>query len=103
MGDEIEMTRRNTATNANPERNRRPRVQVNPLEEDAPPNGEPFDPLTILLPVTEAFLIIFGVIIAISCVLSLCTGILGLLRMYDIITERTLGQIFCKYVKLQPC
>ena len=49
--------RRNTASNANPERNRRPRVQVNPLEEDAPPNWEPFDPLTILLPVTDAVLI----------------------------------------------
>ena len=95
-------TRQNTASNANPERNRRPRVQVNPLEEDAPPNREPFDPLTILVPVTDAVLIIFGVVVAISCVLSLCTGILGLLRMYDIITEQTLGQIFCEYVKSHP-
>ena len=95
-------TRRNTASNANPERNRRPHVQVNPLEEDAPPIREPFDPLTILLPVTEAFLIIFGVIIAISCVLSLSTGILGLLRMYDIVSEKTLGAIFCKYVQYHP-
>ena len=102
MGDEIEMTRRNTATNANPERNRRPRVQVNPLEEDAPPNREPFDPLTILLPVTDAVLIIFGVIIAISCVLSLSTGILGLLRMYGIASEKTMGAIFCKYVQFHP-
>ena len=95
-------TRRNTASNANPERNRRPRVQVNPLEEDAPPNREPFDPLTILVPVTDAVLIIFGVIIAISCVISLLTGILGLLRMYDIVSEKTLGAIFCKYVQYHP-
>ena len=106
MGDEIEMTRRNTAMpkhrNANPERNRRPHVQVNPLEEDAPPNREPFDPLTILVPVTDAVLIIFGVIIAISCVLSLSTGILGLLRMYDIVSEKTLGAIFCNHIKFHP-
>ena len=95
-------TRRNTASNANPERNRRPRVQVNPLEEDAPPNREPFDPLTILVPVTDAILIIFAVIIAISCVISLLTGILGLLRMYDIVSEKTLGAIFCKYVQYHP-
>ena len=95
-------TRRNTASNANPERNRRPRVQVNPLEEDAPPNREPFDPLTILVPVTDAVLISFGVITVISCVMSLCTGILGFLRMYDVISERTLGAVFCKYVKFHP-
>ena len=102
MGDEIEMTHRNNATNANPERNRTPHVQVIPLEEDVPPNGEPFDPLTILVPVTDAVLIIFGVIIAISCVISLSTGILGILRMYDIISEGSLGEIFCKYVKFHP-
>ena len=95
-------TRRNTASNANPERNRRPRVQVKPLEEDAPPNREPFDPLTILVPVTDAVLIIFGVIIAISCVISLLTGILGLLRMYDIVSEKSLGAIFCNYIKFYP-
>ena len=102
MGDEIEMARRNNATNANPERNRRPRVQVNPLEEDAPPNREPFDPLTILVPITDAILIILAVIIAISCVISLCTGVLGFLRMYGIVSERTMGAIFCKYVKFYP-
>ena len=110
MGDEIEMTRRNIATNANPERNRRPRVQVNPLEEDAPPNREPFDPLTILVPVTDAILILFGVIIAISCVMSLCTGILGLLRMHDVISEFlfynyiiiSARYLFCKYVQFHP-
>ena len=98
----MEMTRRNNATNSNPERNRRPRVQVNPLEENAPPIREPFDPLTILVPVTDAILIFFGVIIAISCVISLGTGILGFLRMHDIISEETLGRIFCKYVKFHP-
>ena len=102
MGDEIEMTRRNTATNANPDRNRRPHVQVSPLEEIAPPNREPFDPLTILVPVTDAILKLFGVIIAISCVISLSTGILGLLRMYDVISEGTLGGIICKYVNFHP-
>ena len=102
MGDEYEMNRQNNATNANAERNRRLHVQVNPLEEVAPPNREPFDPLTILVPVTDAFLIIFGVIIAISCGISLCTGILGILRMNDIISEGTLGEIFCKYVKYHP-
>ena len=102
MGDEIEMTCRNNATNANPERNRRPRVQVNPLEENAPPIREPFDPLTILVPVTDAILILFGVITAISCVISLGTGILGILRKHDIISEETLGRIFCKYVKFHP-
>ena len=102
MGDEIEMTRQNTATNANPERNRRPRVQVNPLEEDAPPNREPFDPLTILVPVTDAILISLAVIIALSCVISLCTGVLGFLRMYDIVSERTMGGLFCKYVMFYP-
>ena len=95
-------TRRNTATNANPERNRRPRVRVNPLDEDAPPNREPFDPLTILVPVTDAVLIIFGVIVAISCLVSLFTGILGLLRMYDIVSGRTLGKIFCNHIKFHP-
>ena len=103
MGDEIEMNhRRNTDTNANSDRNRRPHVQVNPLEEDAPPNREPFDPLTILVPVTDAVLIIFGVIIAISCVISLLTGILGFLRMYDIVSEKTLGAIFCNHIKFHP-
>ena len=102
MGDEIEMARRNTATNSNPERNRRPRVRVNPLDEEALRNREPFDPLTILLPVTDAVLISFGVITVISCVMSLCTGILGILRMYDVISERTLGAVFCKYVKYHP-
>ena len=102
MGDEIQMTPRNTATNANPKRNRRSGVQANPLEEDAPPNREPFDPLTILVPVTDAFLIAFAVIIAISCVISLLTGILGFWRMYDIISEGTLGEIFCNYVKFHP-
>ena len=102
MEDEIEMTRRNTATNSNPERNRRPRVQINPLEEDAPPNREPFDPLTILVPVTDAVLIILAVIVAISCVITVATGILGFLRSYEIISEGTLGAIFCKYVKSHP-
>ena len=102
MGDEIEMNRRNTATNANPERNRRPRAHVNPLEEDDPPNREPFDPLTILVPVTDAVLIILAVIIAISCVISVCMGILGLLRIYNVISEGTMGQIFCKHVNFHP-
>ena len=103
MGDEIEMNhRRRTATNANLDRNRRPHVQLNPLEEDAPPNREPLDPLTILVPVTDEVLIIFGVIVAISCLVSLFTGILGLLRMYDIIAEQTFGQIFCNHVKFHP-
>ena len=104
MEDEIEMTRRNTDTNANTNRNTRPRVQVNPLEENEQPipPQEPFDPLSILVPVTDLVLIVFAVIVGISCVVSVATGILGYLRSRDIVEEGTLLGLFCRYVHHNP-
>ena len=104
MVDEIEMTSRNTDTNANTNRNTRRRVQVNPLEENEQPvpPQELFDPLSILVPVTDSVLIGFAVIVAISCVVSLATGILGFLRSRDIIEEGTMIGLFCKYISCNP-
>ena len=105
MVDEIEMTRRNTNTNANTNRNRRPHVQVNALEENEQQNPpqEPFDPLSILVPVTDAVLIGFAVIVAISCVVSLAMGILAFLRSRGIVEEEgTMTGLFCKYISNNP-
>ena len=102
MDEEIEMTRRNRDTNANTNRNTRPRVQVNHLEENEQPipPPEPFDPLRILVPITDAVLIGFAIIIAISCVVSVATGILAFLRSRDLVEEGTLTGLFCKYINL---
>ena len=104
MDEEIEMTRRNTDRNANTNRNTRPRVQVNVLEENEQPvpPQEPFDPLTILVPVTDAVLIGFAIIVGISCAVSVATGILGYLRSRDIVEEGTLTGLFCKYINHNP-
>ena len=104
MVDEIEMTRRNTNTNANTNRNRRPHVQVNALNENEQqiPPQEPFDPLSILVPVTDVVLIGFAVIVAISCVVSLAMGILAVLRSRGIVEEATMTGLFCKYISNNP-
>ena len=95
MEDENERNRRNDGRNRNANRNRRPRVNF--LEENAPPNRpQPFDPLSILVPVTDTVLILLAIIVAISCVSSV--GIIAYLRMKKIISEGTLGGVFCKYV-----
>lgn len=97
MEDENERNRRNEGRNRNANRNRRPRVNF--LEENAPPNRpQPFDPLSILVPVTDAVLILLAIIVAISCVSSVAMGIIFYLRSKNIISEGTLGGIFCKYV-----
>ena len=97
MEDENERNRRNDGRNRNANRNRRPRVNF--LEENAPPNRpQPFDPLSILVPVTDVILILLAIIVAISCVSSVAMGIIAYLRSKNIISESTLGGIFCKYV-----
>ena len=104
MDEEIEMTRRNRDTNANTNRNTRPRVQINALEENEQPipPQEPFDPLRILVPITDAVLIGFAIIIAISCAVSVATGILAFLRSRDLVEEGTLTGLFCKYINNNP-
>ena len=97
MEDENERNRRNDGRNRNANRNRRPRVNF--LEENAPPNRpQPFDPLSILVPVTDVVLILLAIIVAISCVSSVAMGIIAYLRSKNIVSEGTLGGIFCKYV-----
>ena len=97
MEDENERNRRNDDLNPNANRNRRPRVHF--VEDNAPPNRpQPFDPLSILVPVTDVVLILLAIIVAISCVSSVGTGIIAYLRSKNIISESTLGGIFCKYV-----
>ena len=101
MEDENERNRRNDDPNPNANRNRRPRVNF--LEENAPPNRpQPFDPLSILVPVTDAVLILLAIIVAISCVSSVAMGIIAYLRMKKIISEGTLGGVFCEYIYHYP-
>ena len=97
MEDEDERNRRNDDPNPNANRNRRPRVNF--LEENAPPNRpQPFDPLSILVPVTDVVLILLAIIVAISCVSSVAMGIIAYLRIKKIISEGTLGGVFFKYI-----
>ena len=97
MEDENERARRNNVTHPNPNRNRRQRGNF--MEEnDLPNRPQPFDPLTILVPATDVVLILLAVIVAISCVQSVLMGIMGYLRMKKMVSEATLGEIFCKYV-----
>ena len=97
MEVENERNCRNDGRNRNANRNRRPRVNF--LEENAPPNRpQPFDPLSILIPVTDAVLILLAIIVAISCVSSVAMGIIAYLRIKKIISEGTLGEVLCKYV-----
>ena len=86
MEDENERNRRNDDPNPNANRNRRPRVHF--VEDNAPPNRpQPFDPLSILVPVTDVVLILLAVIVAISCVSSVAKGMLSYLRSNNIISE----------------
>ena len=79
-----------------------PAQPVNIVAQDAPPiePQEPYDPLWILMPLTEGFLIIYAVFTVIACFKAIGVGVLGIWKKLEI---ESAGTYYCRFVTEDFC
>ena len=108
------MVRQNTNNPTSTNQNRRPKptrrshrspgpVQpVNIVAQDVPPIDpqEPYDPLWILMPLTEGFLIIYAVFTVIACFKAIGVGVLGIWKKLEI---ESAGTYYCRFLPEDFC
>ena len=108
------MFRQNTNNPTSTNRSRRPKptrrshrspgpVQpVNIVAQDVPPIDpqEPYDPLWILMPLTEGFLIIYAVFTVIACFKAIGVGVLGIWKKLEI---ESAGTYYCRFLPEDFC
>ena len=75
---------------------------VNIVARDVPPiePQEPYDPLWILMPLTEGFLIIYAVFTVIACLKAICVGVLGIWTKLEI---ESAGTYYCRFLPEDFC
>ena len=75
---------------------------VNIVAQDVPPiePQEPYDPLWILMPLTEGFLIIYAVFTVIACLKAICVGVLGIWTKLEI---ESAGTYYCRFLPEDLC
>ena len=75
---------------------------VNIVAQDVPPIDpqEPYDPLWILMPLTEGFLIIYAVFTVIACLKAIGVGVLGIWTKLEI---ESAGTYYCRFVPEDIC
>ena len=108
------MVRRNTNNPPGRNQNRRPwttrksnrgRLSLQPIyiiAQDDPPNEhqEPYDPLWFLMPLTEGFLKMYAVVMAIACLYSIGVGVLGIWTKLE---NESAGTYYCRFVPEDFC
>ena len=72
-----------------------PIVDVPPMDPQ-----EPYDPLWILMPLTEGFLIIYAVFTAIACLKAIGVGALGIWKKLEI---ESAGTYYCRFLPEDFC
>ena len=72
------------------------------IAQDDPPNEhqEPYDPLWILMPLTEGFLIIYAVVTVIACLNAVGLAVLGIWKKLEI---ESAGTYYCRFVPEDFC
>ena len=67
------------------------------IAQDDPPNEhqEPYDPLWFLMPLTEGFLKMYAVVMAIACLYSIGVGVLGIWTKLE---NESAGTYYCRFV-----
>ena len=70
---------------------------VNLVAQDVPPiePHDPYDPLWILMPLTEGFLIIYAALTVIACLKAVGVGVLGIWTKLEI---ESAGTYYCRFV-----
>ena len=108
------MVRRNTNNLSRPNQNRRPwstrRSNRGPLSakpvyiipQHDPPNEtqELYDPLWILMPLTEGFLKIYAVFMVIACFNAIGVGVLGIWTKLEMKSAR---MYYCRFIPEDLC
>ena len=108
------MVRRNTNNPSSPNQNRRPwstkqsnggplslqPVYIIAQDDHANEPQELYDPLWFLMPLTEGFLKMYAVIMAIACLKVIGVGVLGIWTKLEIDSA---GTYYCRFVPEDLC